>query len=215
LREEARRVESSVGPVLEQCDVYAREVRKRRDTLVRWQDDLEQAVKDETNQEPERQDYLTLLQRARAQREEAEFDEAIKTYEEILNRHGDRPDVRKLLNDLVEAWKLKGEGHAAARTFAYGAWGRVKTVDDVRNSLPRAREALDTCKRLGDRLTALKLFLASTASVEVIVKATDELEKGDSDVDRLNLQQVKKVNDDLQEYVKDVSAFARSDDKKP
>lgn len=215
LGREAERVQSGASQVLEQCRVFAGEIRKRREALFRWQDDLERAIKDEASQEPQRQDYLALLQKATALREEAEFDEAIKVYKEILNRHGERPEVRKLLDKLEEEWKLKGEEHAAARSFAYGEWSRVRNVEDVRAALPKAAAALAACKRVGDRLTARKLLLATTVAAEVVIKAVEELEKSQSDVDKLNLQQVQKVNDDLQAFIRDVNAFVRPDDKRP
>jgi hypothetical protein len=214
LRREAGRVESNVGPVLEQGDVFVKEVRKRRETLLQWQDDLEKAIKEEKDQEPVRDSYLALLRRAATLQDEAEFGEAIKVYEEILQKHGERPDVRKKLDDLQASWKIKTAEQQQARDFAYGPWARVKTFEDVRTNLPKAREALDACKRAGDRLTALKLFLAATAAADVMVKVVEELEKSDSDVDRtVNLGQAQKVTEELQAFIKDVSGYVRPEER--
>ena len=99
------------------------------------------------------------------------------------------------------------EDHAAARAFAYGPWAKVRTIEDVRTNLAKAREALDTCKRVGDWLTPRKLLLASAAAAEVVVKAVEEVEKSESDVDKINLPQYQQLNTDLQTFIKDVSAF--------
>src|SRR5205085_4069982 len=112
-------------------------------------------------------------------------------------------------------WKIKSDEHRQARTFAYGAWANLKTVNDVRSNLPRAREALETCKQAGDRLTALKLMLASTAAAEIMVKAVEEIEKSESDVDKVNLPGLQQLTGELQASIKDVSAFVRPDDRKP
>jgi tetratricopeptide (TPR) repeat protein len=214
LRRDTGRVESNAGPLLEQGDLYMREIRKRRDTLLQWQDDLAKAVKEEKDQEPLRDSYLALLRRAAALQEEAEFGEAIKVYKEILDKHGERVDVRKKLDDLEAAWKIKTPEQGQARAFAYGPWARVKTAEDVRTNLPKAREALEACKQAGDRLTALKLFLAATAAADVMVKAVEELEKSESDIDRtVNLAQAQKVTEELQAFIKDVSGFIRSEEK--
>src|SRR5262249_50468311 len=100
LRRGAGPVASSAGPPVAQGDLYRREIRKRRDALLQWQDDLEKAVKDERDQEPLRDSYLALLRKAAALKEDAEFDEAIKVYKEILDKHGERADVRQKLDDL-------------------------------------------------------------------------------------------------------------------
>ncbi|HEY1381495.1 MAG TPA: hypothetical protein VGF55_32140, partial [Gemmataceae bacterium] len=215
LRRQAGRVESNaVGPLLEQGDVFLREIRKRRDTLLQWQDDLAKAVKEEKEQEPLRDSYLALLRKAAALKEEAEFDEAIKVYKHILDKHGERADVRKRLDDLEAAWKVKTPEQGQARAFAYGPWARVKTAEDVRTNLPKAREALEACKQAGDRLTALKLFLAATAAADVMVKAVEELEKSESDLDRtVNLAQAQKVTEELQAFIKDVDGFVRAAEK--
>jgi tetratricopeptide (TPR) repeat protein len=215
LRKDAARVESSAGPVLEQCDVFVKDIRKRRESLVQSQDRLEEAIKDEKQQEPQRQSYLALLARADAQCEDADFEEAIKTLEQILQDHGELEKVRKRLTLLQEQWTIKTEEQRQARRFAYGPWAKLKTLDDVRTNLPKAREALDACKQVGDRLTALKLLNASTAATEVVVKAVEELEKGDSDSDKINLQQAVAVNAEFQAFIKDVSEFVRSEAKKP
>lgn len=214
LRRAAAQVQSPVGPILDQCDVFAKEVRKRRESLLRSQDDLEQALKDEKNQEPEKQNYLALLQKAKAQREEADFDAAIETYTDILNRFGEREDVRKELDDLTDKWKIKGPDHKAARTFVYGAWTRMKTAEDVRTNLPKAREALEACKQAGDRLTPQKLLHASTGPVDLLEKEFEQLKNGESDSDKINLKQVQKLIEDLQAFLKDVSAYVRPDEKK-
>jgi hypothetical protein len=217
LRNQSGSVGASVGPTLDQCDVYLREIRKRRTTLLQNQDDLEKAITAETSPEAqEKKDtYLGLLRRAESQREEAEFEEAMKTYEEILQQFGERPEVRKRLDELKEAWKLKGEEHRKARAFAYGGWAGVKTFEDVRTNLPRAREAFDTCKAVGDRLTALKLTLvASTTATDIVAKKVEELENSQADEDKPVLKQVQQVADELQTLIKDLSAFVRPESEK-
>ena len=89
LRHEAQATDKTVGAVLDQCDIFVAEVRKRRDVLRRAEDDLEKAIDDEQKQAPLRDSFLALRRRAVTQQIDAEFDEAIKTYDEILMKYGD------------------------------------------------------------------------------------------------------------------------------
>jgi hypothetical protein len=214
MREEASRVESNVGPAIDQCDVYVRQIRKRKEFLEISQGELQKAIDDEKKQEPERDNFLDLKRRARAQQKVADFDEALKTYDEMLNRFGEREDIRKLRDDLEKKWKLKNDAQRQARAFAYDVWPTVRSVDDVQTNLPKAREALKTLKGVGDRLTALKLLLATTTAGEILAKAAEEIANGESDSDKLNQRRIQQINDELQSFVKDLDEFVRSDDEK-
>jgi methionine synthase II (cobalamin-independent) len=90
----------------------------------------------------------------------------------------------------------------------------VKTVEDVRTNLPKAREALEACKQAGDRLTPQKLLHTSTGPVDLLEKEFEQLKNGESDSDKINLKQVQKLIEDLQAFLKDVSAYVRPDEKK-
>jgi hypothetical protein len=223
LRDEVGRLQREAGPVkanvaaaLEQCSQFAKQIDARRKSLLQAQDDLEKAVNTEAGQEEKRDTYLGMLQRAAAQREDAEFEEAIQTYKDILQQFGERDEVRKRLDELEKAWALKGEEHRKAREYAYGPWAQVKTFDDVRAHLPRAREAFATCQNVGDRLTALKLTLvASTTATEIVTKRAEELDASTAEEDKVNLKTVQQVGEELQAFIKDLSAFVRPDgDKK-
>jgi tetratricopeptide (TPR) repeat protein len=217
VRREGHRVAANVEPLLGQCDRYLKEIRKRRDTLLKARDELEDVVKTEDSPEAKekRETYVTLLQRAEALREDAEFEKVIETYEEILRQFGDRAEVRRRLVELKAAWELKGEEHRKARTFVYGAWAGLKTYEDVRDNLPKARQAFEVCRGVGDRLTATKLFLvASTTATNLVLQRAEELGQSQSDGDEINLKQVQAVGSELQALVKDLQAFVPPEPEK-
>lgn len=209
LRRESATIESGAKPLLEQCEVFTADIRKRRESLLSWQEKLEEALKDEASQEPKKVGYLAMLRKADLQKEEADIEGAIQTYKEMLSTFGEREDVRKRLSDLESAWTIRSDEHREARLFAYGAWANVKSVDDIRTCLPKARDALEVCKKVGDKYTALKLLLASTGVAQFLIRTVDEIEKSDSEVDKINLPQLQKFNEELQELIKDIGAFIR------
>jgi tetratricopeptide (TPR) repeat protein len=210
LKVESGPVGANVAAALGLCDEFAGQIKKRRQFLTQTLDDLEKAVAAEAGQEEKRDTYLGLYRRAEAQRQEADFEEAIKTYEEVLQQFGEREEVRKKLAELTEAWKVKGEEHGKARAFTYGGGAQVKTFEDVRDNLPRAREAYAACRAAGDRLTPLKLLLvASTTATEILTKRAEELEASMADEDKVALKQVQQVGEELQAFIKELSAFVR------
>jgi hypothetical protein len=156
-----------------------------------------------------------MMHRAKAQEDAAEFEEALKTYDEMLSKFGERDDIRTPRDKLNKAWKIKSDEHRRAREFIYGTWSNVHTVDDIRDNLPKAREALATLKQAGDRLTPLKILKGLDAVAEIMKKAVEEVSKSESDVDKLTLPNLQQTNDELQSFIKDVSAYVRQDDKKP
>jgi hypothetical protein len=212
LRREAGKIESSAPSLLDQCDLFVREIRKRRDSLTQNERDLQAAIDDEKKQLPQRDNFIALRNKVRAHLEVAEFDEALKTYDEMLSKFGDREDVRKEKETLEAKWKLKDDEHAKAREFIYGPWADMKTVDDIRANLPKARDAFAVCKRDDDRLTPRKLLLVSTNAAEIIAKAEAEINK-ESDSDRLNLKPLHQLTGDLSAFIKDVHAYLEAVDK--
>ncbi len=217
LRREAQALGADVGPVLDQCDAYMLEIGKRRDFLARVEEDLRKAVEAETSPETQakRDSVLSLYRKAEAQRGEADYEKAIATYKEILQKLGEQPEVRKKLEELEKGWELKGEEHRKAREFAYGPWANVKSFEDVRTRLPEAREALAACKTVGDMLTAHKLYLvASTAVTDAVVKTVEELEKSQLDEDKIRLKLAEQVSQELQGFIKEAGAFVREGEKK-
>jgi hypothetical protein len=214
LKREVSTIDPVLGPSLEQCDIFVREIRRQRERLLQNRDDFQNAIENEAKQEPQRNDFLALLQRAKIQRDDADFDGALKTYEGILNRFGDREEVRKKKDDLEREWRVKSEPHRQARAYVYETWPNVRTIEDVEQKLPKARQALAVCKQVGDRLTPLKLLLIASTPVGIVARAVSEIEKSESDTDRLNLPRLQKLSGELQEFIKEVDAYICSDDVK-
>jgi hypothetical protein len=214
-REVASLADSAAKAEIDQFSVYFREIRGRREILARQAEDLKNVIQVEDKQLPERESYLVMNNLADHQREEAEFDEALKTYDEILKRFGDREEIRKRRDELAEGWKIKSETHRLAREFAYGPWAKSTTVDAIRANLPKAREALETCKKVDDRLTPRKFMLGGITATEILTKAADELKKSESDADRLTLRGLLELISQLQTFIREANAMVHPADQQP
>lgn len=212
LRTESSAVDANVSAILDDCGQFLAEVTRRRDSLGKAEADLQKAVEAETSPEAQakKESFLSLLVRADKQREDADIEGALATYEEVLQKHGDRPEVREKLTKLQAEWKIKGPEHQTARTFTYGQWSKVKTLDELHAALPKAKEALDALRTAGDKLTGRKLFLVATQAVNVVEQATEEASKLQSDDAKLTLRKAQLVGKDLEALIKAAFEFTKN-----
>ena len=212
LRRDAEKQQPDATPLLDQCDDFLRELRARRESLGRFEAELRKAHDAESSAENQarRDRYLELLHRAETQREDADFDGAIETYQKILADFGARPDVQRKLDDLKAAWALKSDAHRQAREFAYGPWARMQTFDELRLRLPEARRMFAVCRSVGDKLTALKFsIVASNTATDLVIRTVEELQHSGADSDTVNLKTANQVRNDLQAFLAEISAFLR------
>jgi len=210
LKSETQKVNADDGSALTDCDKALVVLRGARNSLL----DLEKSLKAdrERAESPDIQDkrdaVSVLMQRVKLQKEAAEYDEAIETYDQIMNQTGEREDIRKLRDDLKEAWKLKGPEHAEARRFAYNVWSKIATYEDLKAKLPEARQKFEVCKRVGDRLTTHKLHIEATGvALKILLEEADNIKKIEGEEASLFLNQLQKVKQELETLIKDMQTF--------
>lgn len=212
LRRSANELKAEPAPLLENCDTLIREIRGRRESLGKFESELKKVNDTESSAENQkkRDRFLELSHRAESQREEADFDGAIATYQQILTEFGARPDIQRRHDDLKAAWQVKNEAHSQARQYAYGPWAKIERIDDVRDRLPEARRQFEVIRAAGDRLTALKFSLvASGTATDIVVRAYEELQQSQTDSDKINLKTIAQIRNDLQAFLGELSKFIR------
>jgi hypothetical protein len=157
------------------------ELRERRAELQRFIARIEEVVKEAQS---ETTLALTkLLERARLLEQDADFDQAIALYEQVLLAAPEQTKVKAQLDKLKAAWLPKNEKHAQARSFLLQTWPRFDVVE-LTAQLPMAEKALTVCRDAGDRLTPLKVLQANTAHVAQLKKRLDALRRQDSEDSR-------------------------------
>jgi hypothetical protein len=135
---------------------------------------LERVIKEE----PERARLAELALRAQGLESEAKFDEAIKLYEEVVQGGGKDPSVAryaKHLEELKKEWTPKDDAHAAARKFIYEVWPKLETAAQLQANMNQAREALETLRRVQDRLSVQRFLMANTDHARHLTKRLEEL----------------------------------------
>ncbi|MER3415698.1 MAG: hypothetical protein C4297_05735 [Gemmataceae bacterium] len=111
--------------------------------------DLEEYVKREENPSP----AYKLVKQARLREAAAEFDQAIRLYQQALKEDPKQPEVQRHLKELQDQWTLKSSAHKQARQFIRETWDKLTESEDIRTHLKKTLAAVDTCFKEGDTLT--------------------------------------------------------------
>ena len=122
-----------------------------------------------------------------------DVDEAINAYDQLVSLR-DNADVKARRDKLKAEWAPKNADHAKARDYLLKSWPALATVQDLKDSLPQVRNAIDACKKADDR-HAVRKFL--TVVSDFAVKLNDLVAPLDanSDADRKSLADAKEVRD--------------------
>jgi hypothetical protein len=213
LRKETGKVNVDAGSALTECDHALVVLTSSRDSLL----SLEKSLKSdrERTESPDVQEQrdavAVLMERVKLHKEAAEYEEAIETYRQILNKIGENEAIHKQLTELEEAWKIKSPEHEEARRFAYNVWPKIATFGDLKTKLPEARQKFEVCKKVGDRLTTHKLHIEATGvATKILLDEAESVSKSEGDEVRFLMEQIQKVKHDLQSLINDVQAFIDS-----
>jgi tetratricopeptide (TPR) repeat protein len=195
------------------CDQQLLVLNSKQDELRQHLEALKVAIAEDNdpNVVEKKKKITDAIRRAELLASQAEYDDALKAYEDALALVAAEPAIKerveKAYQSLKQAWTLK-EGdaaHAEARNFIWTVWAKFASLQDVRDKLPDARKAFEKCKSVGDRLSVNKMHLVG---VEVATRFGDELKKlidtATEEEDKKTLEAYQKVNEDLQKLLKDV-----------
>lgn len=205
---------SGVKLPLEESDRIVRTIEDRAKSLRGLAGELEKAVQAAASPEADQQrkEFLALLRRAEREYEDADFDKAIATYKKALTTAGDWPEIRKRLEELETAWRVKDDAHKEARRVIFEDVPRLNEPEAIRNSLSAIHAALDTCRRANDRLTPRKLYLELIRVAILLARRDEELRKGDAEENRKQLEALAAVSVSVQSLFAEVEKVIRSKD---
>ena len=106
---------------------------------------------------------------------------------------------------LSEAWKEKGDKHAAARKFIYETWTTLEPLK-VKDNLDAARKAFEECKKVDDKLGPQRLRKVAVAHSSRLREKLKLLDNAKED-DRDTAKQIFEVSEALTKLIQDVNAF--------
>ena len=126
---------------------------------------------------------VKLVERATLLEADAEFDAAIRLYDQVVQASPEQKKVQAHLDQLKQAWAIKGDKHAQARAFIYQTWPTLD-VAGVQKQMPQAQEALATCRAAGDRLTLQRLLRVNVTHTANLKTQLDTLKRRDTEDNR-------------------------------
>jgi tetratricopeptide (TPR) repeat protein len=140
---------------------------------------FDQAIAEREASGQRRKEAIALAQRASLFESQARFDEALVLYDQALARSPDLKKVRKHAEALRSRWALHGKEHEQARKFIVETWPRL-AAEDIPTHLVLAEQALETCRKVGDKLTPRRFTAANGELRKKIVDITEPLRRSRS-----------------------------------
>ena len=147
-----------------------------------------------------------LLERARLLEAEAEYDRAIRLYEQVMQASPEQGKIKAHLDQLKASWTPKGEKHSQARAFIYEIWPTLD-VASLQKNLPLATDALATCREAGDKLTLQKLLRVNVTHTVNLKKQLETLKRRDSEDNRNQAKIVAQISESLLRLHNDAVTF--------
>jgi hypothetical protein len=189
-------------PRLRQAADETQKLQRRLDDLAALQDSLERTIANAEAQA--RADVLIEL--GNQALEQFQVDDAIDKYKLALAEQPDQPELKKRLDELIEAWRLKSAAHRAARTFVYGAWAEAE-ITELQDKLPQARQAAQTLQRYNDHLSLARLVAANNDHILALSELVDELANRGASEDQQEGKTWIGVMDSLDAFNKELTGF--------
>lgn len=206
LRAAAKELPPSVTFSLAEGDQRLQEIHTRRGELQQFIASVEDIIKKQND--PKRREWQASVERGRLLEKEAEFDEAIKLYEQVAAESNDA-DIKKYAEELKKNWEPKNAAHAQARTFIYQTWARLDTAAKIKDNLEMARSAFQTCRDAGDKRTVLKLNLACIALAGKLNEQLKDLRPQENEDDQEKSKVIIEVAESLEKLLREVVAYLR------
>ncbi len=126
-----------------------------------------------------------LVERARLHEADADFDAAIRLYEQVVLASPEQAKIKAHLDQLKQAWTLQGDKHAAAREFIYKIWPTLD-VAGLQKKLEEAKNAVAVCRAANDRLTLQKMLRVNVSHTVNLKKQLDTLKRSRDNEDNRN-----------------------------
>ena len=149
---------------------------------------------------------VKLLERARLLEGEADFDQAIRLYEQVVQASPGEKTVQAHLDKLKADWAPVNAAHAEARDFLMRTWPALG-VADLGKNMEKASTSLAICKAAGDRLTPLKLVRANAVHMVNLKKELDTLKRRDVEDNRNRARTLAPTGEALVRLHQDATAW--------
>jgi hypothetical protein len=156
--------------------------------------------------------WVDDVRKAESMEEQANYPEALATYERILAEGFTDPDggLKKRLAETKALWEPKNQQHQQARTFIYEEWPQCTTPKKMQEKMREAKDAFKVCKEAADYLTPRKLFFVNQDHAGQIRKEADELRGNEDREDaRSLLETLKALAPELEKFTIEINDYLK------
>jgi hypothetical protein len=209
LAAERQRLKKEGGVDLSEGDQRLNELRKRRQELDRFLKRLLKVRKEA--RDSDRALVLKMIARARLLESQADFAQAIKIYEKILDEHRKETNVRKRLKRLADAWVIQSKDHRAARLYIYEKWPKIKGPVALAKNLKTVRAKWKECQKAHDLLTPLKLLRVNLRHAHALKKRMADLRPKESEDDRKEVKVIGQVAGELKQLHEEITKYLKKE----
>jgi hypothetical protein len=168
----------------------------------------EQRKIEEKENDPQRQTWLSEIQKAKLLEKDLEIDKAIEIYERIRKDGYEDADFDKYVEKLHKEWDPRSPEHEEARKFIYRVWPALD-LSRLEDNIPKVQSAFKTCKDVGDSISIEKLLRGTLGHADRLKKKLDELQLEPTiDAEKESLQfkkvsgEIAKLGLEIEEYRK-------------
>jgi tetratricopeptide (TPR) repeat protein len=211
LRKEGEEIAKGTPLDFAEGDQRLKILEARQKELADYITNLEKIVVEE--KDPKRQKWKELIQKARLLEGQAEYDQAIQIYDQVIAEAGPDPNLQPHVDELKAAWMPKDDKHDRARRFIYQEWSKLERAIDMKAKLGEAREAFETFKGAGDFLSPRMLLKVNVALSARLDKEVETLRPEDSVDDEKTVKtfetlvkELQKLNNEVGDYLKQAAA---------
>jgi hypothetical protein len=203
LLEDAKEMKAEDKLILKDGDQRLKELTAGRDKLQKFIAGLRRVLAEEND--PKRKDAKEKLARAQLLEDEANYDQALGLYKEVIDsKLFDDAELSKRYESLKKSWEPKNDKHAAAREFIVKTWPTLE-LSKLAGSMKEVREALETCKANDDALTPRKFLFVTVGLVGKLKEQLATLDPDNNEDDRNVAKRIDELTDDLNRLVREVS----------
>jgi hypothetical protein len=149
---------------------------------------------------------VTLVERATLSEGQADFDSAIRLYEQVVKASPGQTKIKARLDQLKLEWEAKNDDHKKARAYIYETWPSVD-VAGLDTQIAEARKALAVCEANGDKLTPRKLLQINAIHTVNLAKQVDALKRKDSEDNRNRAKALATISENLRRLHNDAATW--------
>jgi hypothetical protein len=202
---------TAVSGILDEIDRGLRDLKQIEGAVRKTKIDLEQAIHAGATPAAERQrsGLRALVARADQEIQDADYDKALATLDEVLRQAGEWQEIQNRRDELKRAWAIRSDAHRDARKFVYEVWSKAKTVEDIEKQFATARQSYATCKEAGDKLAPRRIYIILIRAAGWIDKKNEELKRMEGDETGKQLDALRKLSGQVKAFLGDVESFVK------